>query len=253
MAKEEKKVEQQEIENKEQNKEDSKDKKRTLKTVIISVISTLLFIIILLLIVLLCLKNCSKHNNDNLSNNNSGNSGPHYNYDNELLDDKFKRIVNYERLYLGYEEEPTKVISIIYEDNYPNSFSLAITASSLNTVYNYRIIDYSYTGDKLSYDNMISYILSIDINNRLDGDATLSGNTLMDLSINTSRSTYKYIISKSLTDNYYLSGFYYENNEFFIFNNRLYFEGNDPFLGVGDQKVTIEDPLYGYYQRMMKA
>lgn len=252
MTEEEKKIEQQEIDNKEQNKENNKDKKKTFKTVIISVISTLLFIIILLLIILLCLKNCSKRNNDGLSNN-SGSSGPHYNYDNELLDDKFKRIVNHERLYLGYEEEPTKVISIIYEDNYPNNFSLAITASSLNTVYNYRITDYSYTGDKSSYDNVISYILSIDINNRLDGETTLSGNTLMDLSINTSRSTYKYIINKSLTDNYYLSGFYYENNEFFIFNNRPYFEGNDPFLGVGDQKVTIEDPLYGYYQSMLKA
>ena len=99
----------------------------------------------------------------------------------------------------------------------------------------------------------IRYILSIDINNRLDGDTTLSGNTLMDLSINTSKSTYKYIINKSPTDNYYLSGFYYENNEFFIFNNRLYTEGNDPFLEVGDQRVTIEDPLYGYYQNILKA
>lgn len=249
----EEELKQQEIDNKEQNKEDNKDKKKTLKTVIISVVSTLLFIIILLLLILLCLKNCSKRNNGDLSINGSGNSGRQYNYDNELLDDKFKRIVNYERLYLGYEEEPTKVISIIYEDNYPNNFSLAITASSLNTVYNYRITDYSYTGDKSSYDNVISYILSIDINNRLDGDTTLSGNTLMDLSINTSRTTYKYIISKSLTDNYYLSGFYYEDNEFFIFNNRLYTEGNDPFLEVGDQRATIEDPLYGYYQRMMKA
>ena len=247
----EEELKQQEIDNKKQNKEDNKDKKKTLKTVIISVISTLLFIIILLLIILLCLKNCSKQNNSGI--NNSGSSGPRYNYDNELLDDKFKKIVNYEREFYTYEEEPTEVVSVSYLDNYPNNFTLNIVTKATDKVYLYNIKDCSYTGDKSSYDNCISYILSVDINGRLNGDVNLDKNTLENISINTSKSSYKFIISKSLTDNYYLSGFYYENNEFFIFNNRLYSEGNDPFLGVGDQRVTIEDPLYGYYQNILKA
>ena len=109
---------------------------------------------------LLGLKQCSRVPNNSSSNTSSE---PTYNYDTELLKNQFIKIVNFERQAIGYEEAPSKVVAVSYTDNYPNNFSISITASAGNTLYYYNITNHSYSGDTSSYDNCIGYISTLNI------------------------------------------------------------------------------------------
>ena len=230
-------------EEKELNQEQDK---KTLKTVIISVGGTLLFVIILLLLVLLGLKQCSRVPN----NSSSGTSSePTYNYDTELLNNQFIKIVNYERQAIGYEEAPSKVVAVSYVDNYPNNFSISITATAGNTLYYYNINNYSYSGDTSSYDNCIGYISTFDITARLDSVGavqTIQSSTVTNETIETDKGNH-YVIS-SASPLKYFSGFCLDNNQYRVYNYIEFTSGDNPFNTESSFKVNSNDPLYGYYQ-----
>ena len=222
--------------------------KKTLKTVIISVVCTLLFIIIVLLLVLLGLKKCSRVS-DNSGSSTSGE--PTYNYDNELLNNQFIKIVNYERLALGYEEAPSKVVAVSYTDNYPNNFSISITATAGNTLYYYNINNYSYSGDTSSFDNCIGYISTLDITSRLDSVGavqSIQSSTVTNETIETDKGNH-YVIS-SATPLKYFSGFYLDNNQYKVYNYIEFTSGDNPFNTEPSFKANSNDPLYGYYQSL---
>ena len=234
----------------EQKEERQEENKKTLKTVITSVICTLLFVVILLLLVILCLKNCSNRNNNNTSSSNSI-SEPTYNYDNELLNNQFIKIVNFERQAIGYEEVPSKVIAVSYTDNYPDHFSISITATAGNTLYYYNISNYSYSGDTSSHDNCIGYISTLDITTRLDSVGavqTIQSSTVTNETIETNKGNH-YVIS-SASPLKYFSGFYLDNNQYKVYNYTEFTSGDNPFNSEPSFKVNSNDPLYGYYQEL---
>ena len=233
--------EEKELKNKEQDK-------KTLKTVIISVGGTMLFVIILLLLVLLGLKQCSRVP----SNPSSGTSSePTYNYNTELLNNQFLKIVNFERQAIGYEEAPSKVVAVSYTDNYPNNFSISITATAGNILYYYNVNNYSYSGDTSSYDNCIGYISTLDITARLDSVGavqTIQSSTVTNETIETDKGNH-YVIS-SATPLKYFSGFYLDNNQYKVYNYIEFISGDNPFNTGSSFKVNSNDPLYGYYQTL---
>ena len=225
-------------------KKKNSNKKDTSKIVIISSGATLLLIIIVLLLVLLGLKQCSRVSNNSSSSNTS--SEPTYNYDNELLNNQFIKIVDYERLLGGFDEAPTDIMVITYIDNYPNNFNISITAKAGNTIYYYHLDNYSYSGDTSSFDNCIGYILSININDRLDGSASIVKSTATSETIVTDKGNH-YVISNADPIKYF-SGFYLDNNEYQVYNYIEFTSGDNPFNTESSFKVNSSSPLYGYYQ-----
>ena len=237
-----------EQQDKQEQKEEKKElAKRDLKIIITSIVCTLLFIIILLLLVLLGLKNCSSNKGDHGSySSGSSSNPPAYNYDNELLNNQFIKIVNYERLVGGFDEAPTDVVAITYIDNYPNNFNINITAKAGNTIYYYHLDNYSYSGDTSSYDNCIGYILSINISDRLDGSASIVKSTATSETIETDKGNH-YVISSAAPLKYF-SGFYLDNNQYKVYNYIEFTSGSNPFNNEPSFKVNSSSPLYGYYQ-----
>ena len=234
-------------ENKKEYLEDNKEKKHsTIKVVFISVISTLLIVAIILLLTLLGLKKCSSSNNKNNS------ELPIDTERNNKISDVFKDIVNKQMIFDGYDADTLKSVNVVaYQDNYPSNFNLNIVISSESKVYYYYASDVNYPSDKNGYDNFISYLLKEDNNHILDGNISLSVLDKTNASFNTSKSSYKAVISKDIGDNKYLSGFTYEDNSFFIYQKRLLTEGEDPFTGVGDQKISNGSPLFDYYRGLL--
>ena len=232
-----------------QEEKETDKKKYTLKVVITTVIATLLLITILLLCVLFGLKNCSDHSKDNTSSELSIDTER-----NNKISDVFKDIVNKQMIFDGYDADTLKSVNVVaYQDNYPSNFNLNIVISSESKVYYYYASDVNYPSDKNGYDNFVSYLLKEDNNHILDGDISLSVLDKTNASFNTSKSSYKAVISKDIGDNKYLSGFTYEDNSFFIYQKRLLTEGEDPFSGVGDQKISNDSPLYHYYRGLIAA
>ena len=226
------------------------DKRDTFKVAIISSVSTLILIIIILLLVIFGMKNCSSNNKETSSSSSNVNE-PTYHYDNELLNNQFIKIVNFERQAIGYEEAPSKVVAVSYIDNYPNNFSISITATAGNTLYYYNISNYSYSGDTSSYDNCIGYISTLDITARLDSVGavqTLSSSTVTNETIDTDKGNH-YVIS-SATPLKYFSGFYLDNNQYKVYNYIEFISGDNPFNTEPSFKVNSNDPLYGYYQSL---
>ena len=239
-----------EEEKKQQSQQEEKEqdnKKYTLKVVITTVIATLLLIAILLLCVLFGLKNCSDHSKDNTSSELSIDTER-----NNKITEVFKDIVNKQMTFDGYDADTLKSVNVVaYQDNYPSKFNLNIVISSESKVYYYYASDVNYPSDKNGYDNFVSYLSKEDNNHILDGNISLSVLDKASTSFNTSKSSYKAVISKDVGDNKYLSGFTYEDNSFFIYQKRLLVEGEDPFTGAGDQKISNDSPLFDYYRGLL--
>ena len=240
--------------NKQEQKEDGKEKReQTLKVVITSSICTLLFIVILLLLVLLGLKKCQPVSNGDTSNSSSS-SQPVDTERNNRITDVFKDIVNKQMQLDGFDSDDIKnVVAVIYEDNYPTQFGLNIIVNSETKVYYYYASDVNYPEDKSGYDNFVSYLLMNTSNHVLNGDITLSLSDKTNEVINTSKTSYKAIISKSASNDKYLSGFYYENNNFFVYQKRLIVDSQEPFTGVGNQRIDNLSPLYDYYRDLLEV
>ena len=234
------------MDNEEQREANQEENKKTFKTVVISVASTLLFVIIVLLLVLLGLKHCSRVPNS--SSSSSTFSGSTYNYDNELLNNQFIKIVNYERLVGGFDEAPTDIVVIAYIDNYPNNFNISITAKAGNTIYYYHLDNYPYSGDTSSYDNCIGYIYSLNITDRLNSNGVIQSSVVTNQTIDTDKGNH-YVISDASPIKHF-SGFYLDNNQYKIYNYIEFTSGDNPFNSEPSFKVNSNDPLYGYYQSL---
>lgn len=224
------------------------DKRDIFKVTIISSVSTLILIIIFLLLVIFGMKNCSSNNKESSLSSSNVNE-PTYHYDTELLNNQFIKIVNFERQAIGYEEPPSKVVAVSYTDNYPNNFSISITATAGNTLYYYNINNYSYSGDTSSYDNCIGYISTLDITARLDSVGavqTIQSSIVTNETIETDKGNH-YVIS-SATPLKYFSGFYLDNNQYKVYNYVEFTSGSNPFNNEPSFKVNSSSPLYRYYQ-----
>ena len=249
-----------------QNKQDQKEQKqeenkKALKTVIISVICTLLFIIILLLLVLLGLKKCANVPDNGASTSSEQPSGPKYDYDTVSLNDKFKAIVK------GYMDGPggmdpdniTEVKSVTYVDNYNDgNFSLNISViSESNKLYVYKAYKAFYPEDKSGFDNLISYLLlDTTPNVFVDGDpleTEFSCNTFIPTTeVITTDKQCRYVISNNIAGTIkYFDGFYFDNNQYHVYHHQEYNVDTNPFTKQADMVVSLDHPLYGYYQSLL--
>ena len=236
--------------NKEQKQQDNGDKKKTLKTVITTIICTLLFIIILLLLILLGLKKCARDNNGTIPNSGSEpDSSIKYDYDVNKIDDVFKKIVKNQLIVDGFDEDPLKdVVSVTYSDTV-TSFNLNIEVRSDTKVYYYRLSNYPYSG----FDNFVPYLLSLDLNTKLSlNEGSISLDTyLPTLETITTDKQCKYLISSNLSGTTkYFSGYYYQDNQYYIYQHQELTSTN-PFIEPVNKVISSGDILYSYYQSLL--
>ena len=256
-----------ELDNREDKQEEKQEKKeetkKTLKTIVASVLCTLLFTVILLLLVLLGLKKCGRVSDLDSSSSEPNSSEYVEIYDNKKLNSVFKRIV-YEQAHidLGEQLDIKDVIAVTYIDNYPSKFDLSITASTDNEVLFYNITSCVYQNDVTGYDNLVSYLLKQDQNSDWiymsdseEEDTTFSvgverenKNTAEVLNI--SKSTSYFMASTSLSSKKHISGYYYQDSKFCVYNRVEYTDSGNP---LGSNEGTLIDEsslLYGYYLRL---
>ena len=214
---------------------------KTLKTVFFTVIITLLVIAILLLCILFGLKNCSGNKNNNEQTSSEI-------VKDEELNNRFLNIVKKQAKADSFDDDDiNNIVAVMYEDKYPTSFTVHITARSDTKVYFYIADNVKYPENKEGYDNFVTYLRN-DKSELYEGDDVIvSTEDVTKLEVNTNKKG-KWVTSISPSSENHLSGYYLENNEFHIYQRRLLNDNEDPFIaGVGDQIIKNGDLLYNYY------
>lgn len=229
-------------EQKEDKQENKEEKKSTLKRVLgILIILDLLLVIILL--ILFGLKSC-KSNNSSTSSIESSSSER---YDSDELDGVFKKIVKTQMDDYGFDEDSLlNVVAVSYVDN-SSSFDLTISVISSTKVYIYKIENSGYQG----YDNFVSFLLVNNNNTPLNGVVSLNKLTISNDAVTTSKSNNHYAVGKNDLEEKYLSGYYYDENGYYIYQ-KLLLDNTDPFTKQESQIINSDDLLYSYYQRLIK-
>ena len=229
--------------NKQQPKEERQEKmSSTFKVAMTTAIVTLLLIAILLLLILFGMKKCQGNTQGSTSS-----EQPIDTETNAKISKSFLDIVERQMSFDGFDTDELKsVVAVSYKDE-ETTFDINIIASSESKVYFYSGEDVNKTENV----DFVSYLLDYDTNQALDGNVSLALLDKTTDSINTSKTSYKAVVSKDASDNKYASGFTYEDNSFFIYQKRLISEGVDPFTGVGDQKISSGDLLFDYYRGLL--
>ena len=255
---EEDKLSTEELDNKEDNQEEKEiakeGSKKSIKTIVISATCTLLFIIILILLLLLGLKKCAPVAN---SSSSSPSSGYTEIYDNKKLNNVFKEIVKNQRKIDTADADiisPKEVIAVTYlESN--NKFNLDIIISTEdNRVFFYKANNCAYKADVTGYDNLVTYLLSNDEDQTLifmgDGDISLEEENITTEVITTNKPNAHFLTSVSPTSEKHISGYYYQDNKYYVYNRLEYTDLNNP---LGDNEGTLIDDtslLYGCYLKL---
>lgn len=227
-----------------QSEEEQKDKdkkKYTLKVVITTVIVTLLLIALLLLGILFGMKKCSGRTNSDSTSSQI--------VKDEELNNRFLDIVKKQMIGDGFDEdELTEVVAIMAQDNYPTNFTLDIVAKSSSKLYYYYAENANYKDVTGTYSNMVEY-LKLDKSNYLDGDVTLTSESISSGTTITTSKQGRWTIGINAASEYHLSGWYFENNEFHVYYKRILSSlEEDPFAaGIGDFIAKSGDILYDYY------
>lgn len=230
--------------------EQLQEEKKPSSKKIISIFIGLDILLVIIIVLLLCLKSCK--NNNNAQESSDGESIDIER--NNRITDLFKGIVKKNLVANSYDDDYlTDVNAISYVDNYPNNFTLNLSVSSLSKVYYCSITDYPYEGDTSTYDNFLSYLL-IDTTEYKVSKSTASVNRykLTDKTINTSKDKYKYVLSESDSEpaDRYIDGFYLEDGNYYIYQNKLVVDNTDPFTSASDQIINSDSPLHEYYQTL---
>ena len=231
-----------------EQKQDNK-KKNIKKFLIIFFLFDLVVAIIFLLF--LGIQRCSGPTSQHSSN-------PSINYDVEKLDNKFKNIVNSYRLGPGgmSADNIIEVEAVTYTDNYDSgAFSLSISVlSETGRVYLYTANNVSYPEDKSKFDNLVSYLLLEDTPNIFDNEGAsfeLETFNKTEEVISTDK-VCKYIISSNISGTAsYLDGFYFENNNYYVYQNKEVTNDN-PFGEAATMVIEPSSLLYQYYQSLNK-
>ena len=228
------------------NQQDNK-KKNVKKFLFIFFLFDLVVAIIFLLF--LGIQRCSGPSSHNSSN-------PSINYDVEKLDNKFKSIVNSYRLGPGgmASDNIIEVEAVTYTDNYDGgNFSLSITVlSETGRVYLYIANNVSYPEDKSRFGNLVSYLLLEDTPDIFDGDNFALETFNKTEEVISTDKVCKYVISSNISGTAtYLDGFYFENNNYYVYQNKEV-TNDDPFGEAATMVIEPSNPLYPYYQSLNK-
>ena len=165
-------------------------------------------------------------------------------YEDPGLDERLKDILRREIENNGFDNDTIdNIYAVTYEDHHPYSFNVSFSASSATRVYYYQLTDCAYIEE--GYDNCIAFL--INNNKMLTGTAVLEYEEKTDDKITTNK-VCSYVISKSLTEEKHFTGYYYENNEFRVYQKTSIVEEANPFDKPADIIIKSDDPLYNYYQ-----
>lgn len=237
-----------ELKQQDKQEQPNQEEKKSSSKKVVSIFIGLDILLVIIIVLLLCLKSCKDNNNVQESSD-----GESIDIErNNRITDLFKGIVKKNLVANGYDDDYlTSVNAISYIDNYPNSFTLNISASSISKVYYCSITDYPYEGESSTYDNFLSYLLLDTTEYKVSkSTASVTQFKLTDKTINTSKDKYKYVISESNSEpaDRYIDGFYLEDDNYYIYQNKLVVDNTDPFTNVSNQIIKSDSPLYNYYQ-----
>lgn len=241
-------------ESKQQDKQEqpNQEEKKSSSKKVVSIFIGLDILLVIIIVLLLCLKSCKDNNNVQESSDGE----PIDIERNNRITDLFKGIVKKNLVANGYDDDYlTNVTAISYIDNYPNNFTLNISVSSLSKVYYCSISDYPYEGESSTYNNFLSYLLLDTIEYKVSkSTASINPHKLTDKTINTSKDKYKYVLSESDSEpvDTYIDGFYLEDGNYYIYQNKLVVGNTDPFTNASDQIIDSGSPLYNYYQGLLE-
>ena len=242
---------------KQEQKEGNKEKrKQTLKVAIASSICTLLLIIVILLLVILGLKKCGPTTNKGSSTSDNISSQYVEIYDNKTLDNVLKTIVKKQRK-IDAEEDivPKDIVAVTYSTS-DNKFNLSITMTTEdNKIFFYSVANCVYKDNVTGYDNLVTYLLSNDEDQDLiffgEGEISLSYEDINLVEVvNINKPNARFTVSKTPSDIKHISGYYYEDNKYYVYNRLEYTDQNNP---LGNEQGTLIDDsslLYGYYLRL---
>ena len=243
----------QELDEQEQQEQKKEATKKSLKAIVGSATCLLLFIIILLLLLLLGLKKCT----NNVSSS-SSEEAPVEIYDNKKLNNVFKDIIkNHAKIEHDVDINPEQIIAVTYVDDYPNTFDLSISAVADDKVYYFSLIGCDYQINIIGYDNLITYLLHEGQDCIFMGEGQGPGFVLnMEIEdknttevINVNKPESHFITSKSPANIKHISGYYMQDNKFYVYQRLEYSDNNNPL--VNNEGILIDDSslLYGYYFR----
>ena len=171
------------------------------------------------------------------------------------ITDVFREMVKKNIQYNGFDnDELDKVMAITYEDNYPDSFSLKLSVTSETKVYYCVVNDYPYDGNKEEYNDFVSYLLLDTTEYKPTNSYTeLHPYAKTETRVNTSKTFNRYVIGETSSEpkDNYLYGFYRENNEFYVYQDKLIEEGIDLFLNPSNQVIKSDSPLFDYYGALL--
>ena len=240
----------------EQKKDNKEKRKQTIKVAITSSICTLLLIIIILLLVILGLKKCEPTTNKGSSSNDNTSSQYVEVYDNKTLNNVFKTIVKEQRKIDADEDiVPKDIIAVTYS-TIDNKFNLSITMTTEdNNIFFYSVANCVYKDNVTGYDNLVTYLLSNDENQDLiffgEGEISLSYEDINLVEVvNINKPNARFTVSKTPSDIKHISGYYYEDNKYYVYHRLEYTDQNNP---LGNEQGTLIDDsslLYGYYLRL---
>lgn len=233
-----------------QDKQDqSQEEKKSSSKKVVSIFIGLDILLVIVVILLLCLKGCKVDNNQS-------NTEPEIDMVRvNKITDVFKGIVKKNIQYGGYTDDNLdRVMAITYTDNYPDNFSLNISVTSETKVYYCVVNDYPYEGNKEKYNDFLSYLLLDTTEYKpTKSDCELHPYSKTDDRVNTSKSVNKYVIGETSSEpkDNYLYGFYRENNEFYVYQDKLVEDGVDPFSSPSNQVIKSDSPLFDYYGALL--
>ena len=235
------------MENNNTNNQQENKKKNIKKFLIIFFLFDLVVALIFLLF--LGIQRCSGPRSNPPSN-------PPHNYDVEKLDNKFKNIVHSYRLGPGgmASDNIIEVEAVTYTDNYDSgNFSLSISVlSETGRVYLYTANNVSYPEDKSKFDNFVSYLLLEDTPDIFDGDNFALETFNKTEEVISTDKVCKYVISSNISGTAsYLDGFYFENNNYYVYQNKEVTNDN-PFGETATMVIEPSSPLCPYYQSLNK-
>ena len=141
-----------------------------------------------------------------------------------------------------------------YIDDYDSgSFSLSISVlSETGRVYLYTADNVSYPEDKSKFDNLVSYLLLEDTPDIFDGDNFALETFNKTEEVISTDKVCKYVISSNISGtSSYLDGFYFENNNYYVYQNKEVTNDN-PFGETATMVIEPSSTLYPYYQRLNK-
>ena len=223
-----------------QDKQEEKEEKKPVVKRIVGIFILVDLIVVIILLLLFGLKNCKS--NSGVSSSSTTSSSQRY--DSLELDSVFKKIVKTQMDDYLIEDELKHVVVVSYVDN-STSFDLTISVASDSKAYIYKVTNNEYQG----YEDFVSYLLANNNDIPLSGNVTLDTLTLTDELVTTSKSNTRYVVGSALTDEKYLTGYYYDDSGYHIYNKSL-LDGSDPFSKQENQLIGGNDLLYDYYQSL---